>query len=50
MTLRAGSLFSGGGFMDYAVESAGFQVTWQFAIDPDARAGSLTVYLGGERA
>jgi DNA (cytosine-5)-methyltransferase 1 len=36
MTLRAGSLFSGGGLMDYAVEQSGFRVAWQAEIDSDA--------------
>lgn len=35
-TLKVGSLFSGGGLMDYALEHAGFTVAWQAEIDRDA--------------
>lgn len=34
--LIAGSLFSGGGLMDYALEQAGFTVAWQAENDRDA--------------
>ena len=36
--LTVGSLFSGGGLMDCAMEQAGFHVAWQSEIDADASA------------